>query len=89
MPLKYKFDLSETYEGHALRRISEIMNGVRCVYCLGPVTSKSPKMRIGKLAACSHACARDARGCMIIGGPYDNSREYPKAYVIEKPGALE
>jgi hypothetical protein len=29
-----KSDFAESREGHAMRRISEIMNDLRCVYCL-------------------------------------------------------
>jgi hypothetical protein len=89
MPLKHKSDFAETYEGHALRRISEIMGGLRCVYCLGPVTPKSPKMRKGKLpTVCSPACGFNARGTLIIGGPHNNSADFPIEYKIEKPAPL-
>jgi hypothetical protein len=89
MAVRRKFDFSDTYEGQAMRRISEIMNGVRCVYCLAPVTPKSPKMRVGKLAVCSHACYFNARRTLVIGGPNDNTADFPIEYRIERPEPLE
>jgi hypothetical protein len=85
---KYKFHFTKSYEGQAMRRISEIMNGLRCVYCLGPVTPESPRVRIGKLAVCSQVCGFNTRGTTIIDGSYDNIADYPVQYKIEKPAPL-